>query len=596
MHFDINLTNIAPGRHLSGNDYGNWSGPGIEATLGSDEARCASNGNTMLIVAGTARLAEISTSLTPVQLLERYAKYGKDIFSGLLGNFAIAIIDAGQRRVLLANDRMSVHGWCYRIEGEIISFSDRADQIGHAQDISRQAVLSYLLQHVIPSPETIYDNVSRLPPAHRLLFSTEGSDLAPFWAPCFVEPVKADFSALKEEFRGLIKASVERELATSQVRGLGTFLSGGTDSSTVSGVLSKLADQPIRAYSIGFDVDGYDEMEYARIAARHFGLDHREYYLTPEDVRTGMPLVATHYDQPFGNSSAVAAYHCARVAHEEGISTLLAGDGGDELFGGNARYAKQRVFGWYGSIPSPIRRYGMEPLLADNPLATRIPLISKAASYIQQARVPMPDRLNMYNLLQRIGLQQVLTDEFLRQVDVGQIQSDQQAVYNRCSSPFQVNRMLAFDWKYTLADNDLPKVCGTSALAGINVAFPLLADELIDFSLRLPAEYKLKGLQLRWFFKEALRDFLPEPIITKKKQGFGLPFGVWALRHDALRRLATDALGSFAERGVIRKDFIKRLQEELLPAHPAYYGELAWIITMFEFWLRDRAPEFRLEE
>ena len=155
--------------------------------------------------------------------------------------------------------------------------------------------------------------------------------------------------------------------------------------------------------------------------------------------------------------------------------------------------------------------------------------------------------------------------------------------------------MLAFDWKYTLADNDLPKVIGTTDLAGISVGFPLLSDELIDFSLRLPAEYKLKGLQLRWFFKEALRDFLPEQIITKKKQGFGLPFGVWALRHDALRRLAEDALASFGERGVVRATFIKRLREELLPAHPGYYGELAWIMTMLEFWIRDRAPDFRLD-
>lgn len=595
MRFEINLARLAPGEHFSGNAAKHWPGPGIKADLEDSNARLAGNGNTLVILIGLVRLAGSITTMAPDELLERYTKSGIEFLDGLLGRYAIAFVDVALRRVILANDRMNTHGWCYSTAGDCISFSDRADRIGAPDDISRQALLSYLLQHVIPSPETIYSNISRLPPAHRLVFSATGRDLAPHWIPIFEEPRHADLTQLKEEFRSLIEGSVARELSNVGNGKIGTFLSGGTDSSTVSGMLRKLAGEPIRAYSIGFDVDGYDEMEYARMAARHFGIDHREYYLTPEDVRTGMPLVATHYDQPFGNSSAVAAYHCARVAREEGISTLLAGDGGDELFGGNTRYAKQRIFSWYEGVPGAIRRFAMEPLLADNPLASRIPLVSKAASYIQQARIPMPDRLNMYNLLQRLGLQQVLTDEFFNQVDAEQIQADQRAVYSRCSSPFQVNRMLAFDWKYTLADNDLPKVSGTTALAGINVAFPLLSDELIDFSLRLPAEYKLKGLQLRWFFKEALRDFLPEQIIVKKKQGFGLPFGVWALRHDALRHLAEDALSSFAERGIIRKDFIKRLREELLPAYPGYYGELAWIITMLEFWLRDRAPNFRMK-
>lgn len=594
MRFDINLANLQTGQHLSGKDFGNWSGPGVTAIVDTDGAKRAGNGRTMLLLVGQVRIAGTHTNLQSAQLLELYLTSGPKMVTDLRGRFAIAVIDSERRQVLLANDRMSTHGWCYRVDRQTISFSDRADQIGQAGDISHQAMLAYLFQHVIPSPETIYSNVSRLPAGHCLLLSSRSMEISPHWSPEFQNPCKADFGELKEEFRSLLEASVASEVACDRSSTIGTFLSGGTDSSTVTGLLRKISGAPVPAYSIGFNVDGYDEMEYARIAARHFDVEHREYYLSPDDVLIGMPKVAVHYDQPFGNSSAVAAYHCARVAREDGLSTLLAGDGGDELFGGNARYAKQRIFSWYENIPSPVRRFVMEPLLADNALAERIPLVSKVASYVQQARVPMPDRLNMYNLLLRLGLQEVLTPVFLRRVDVDAIRASQRAIYQKCASPFQVNRMLAFDWKYTLADNDLPKVTGTTDLAGIGVGFPLLADELIDFSLRLPAEYKLKGLQLRWFFKEALRDFLPEQIITKKKQGFGLPFGVWALRHDALRRLAEDALASFGTRGVIRADFIKRLREELLPAYPSYYGELAWIIAMLEFWLRDRAPDFRL--
>jgi len=117
----------------------------------------------------------------------------------------------------------------------------------------------------------------------------------------------------------------------------------------------------------------------------------------------------------------------------------------------------------------------------------------------------------------------------------------------------------------------------------------------VDFSLRLPTDYKLKGMKLRWFFKEALRGFLPDEVIAKKKQGFGLPFGVWLTRHDGLRQLAEDSLGSLGTRGIVRPDFVRRLLPELVPQHPGYYGEMVWILTMLEQWLRMRAPNVGIQ-
>jgi len=144
--------------------------------------------------------------------------------------------------------------------------------------------------------------------------------------------------------------------------------------------------------------------------------------------------------------------------------------------------------------------------------------------------------------------------------------------------------MLAFDWKYTLADSDLPKVVGSAAMAEMAVAFPLLDDELVDFSLRLAPDLKLRGRRLRYFFKEALRGFLPDAIITKQKHGFGLPFGPWVLQDGPLRELALDALTSLKGRGMVRPAFIDELVHKLLPAHPGYYGELVWVLMMLEGW------------
>ena len=131
-------------------------------------------------------------------------------------------------------------------------------------------------------------------------------------------------------------------------------------------------------------------------------------------------------------------------------------------------------------------------------------------------------------------------------------------------------------------------------LAGVAVGFPMLDPQLLAFSQRLPTAHKLKGLQLRWFFKEALRGFLPDAILTKKKQGFGLPFGVWVNQHAGLRAMATEALRSLADRGVVRSDFIRTVLERRLPEHPGYYGEMVWILMVLEFWLRDKAPHYRL--
>jgi asparagine synthase (glutamine-hydrolysing) len=128
----------------------------------------------------------------------------------------------------------------------------------------------------------------------------------------------------------------------------------------------------------------------------------------------------------------------------------------------------------------------------------------------------------------------------------------------------------------------------------MGVGFPLLDRDLLDFSLALPSTLKLKGSQLRWFFKESLRGFLPDEILVKKKHGFGLPFGVWAVRHPGLQALSRDSLHALGERGVVRPAFVARLMSELLPAHPGYYGELVWILMMLEQWLRRARPQLRL--
>jgi len=513
--------------------------------------------------------------------------------ANITGHFALGLVQPSGR-VVLAVDRFAVHSLCYSVADGQIRFSARADQLAQEPPrIDPQAIFDYLYFHAIASPRTIYQDIFRLPPGHYGVFENGQLHVAPYWIPDFQEPARtASFSKLKAEFRALTQEAVRKELDSDHTA---CFLSGGTDSSTVAGMASAAAGATVDTYSIGFDAQGYDEMAFARIAANHFKTRHHEYYVTPDDLVREIPTVAAHFDQPFGNSSALPSYCCANLARQDGVTKLLAGDGGDELFGGNTRYAKQRVFGWYAQVPSLLRKNLLEPLLGQA-AAKSLPVVRKAASYVEQARVPIPDRLQMYNLIMRLGPSEVLTPELMGRIDVALPLRLQREVWELPGTCSKLNRELAFDWRFTLAESDLPKVVGATSLAGVEVGFPMLDHQLLAFSLKLPTDYKLKGLKLRWFFKEALRDFLPPEIITKKKQGFGLPFGVWTATTPALLTLATESLNALVDRKIVRSDFVQSLLHERLHEHPGYYGEMIWILMMLEQWLRAKAPAYRADD
>lgn len=525
---------------------------------------------------------------------QAHAARGPGCAADVGGEFAVAL-DLSGGGSYLAVDRFAVHSLCYAVHEGRLHYATRADVLARhlgIREIDPQAIYSYLFHHCIPSPRTIYAGIYRLPPAHYALFQNGQLTVAPYWVARFDEQANPSFDALRDEFRGILRSAV-RERLDSGGR-TACFLSGGTDSSTVAGLLGEVTGQAPASYSIGFDSEGYDEMAYARIAAKAYGADHHEYYVTPADLVKAIPEVAAHYDQPFGNSSAVPAFYCASKARADGYTRMLAGDGGDELFGGNTRYAKERVFHVYSQIPSPLRAGVLHPLFM-NPVTGSIPLLKKGTSYIRQARVPMPDRMQSYNQLERLGVAEVLTPAFLAAVETDGPRQHQRATWN--AGPHDaslVNQMLAFDWRYTLAENDLPKVVGTTGLAGVDVSFPLLDTRLLDFSLKLPTHYKLKGLKLRWFFKEALRGFLPDEILTKKKHGFGLPFGPWAVKDAALNALAAESLRGIVARGIVRAEFVDSLLTRRLKEHAGYYGEMVWILMMLEQWLRRHAPDYRL--
>jgi asparagine synthase (glutamine-hydrolysing) len=196
--------------------------------------------------------------------------------------------------------------------------------------------------------------------------------------------------------------------------------------------------------------------------------------------------------------------------------------------------------------------------------------------------------MEAYNLLVRYNYENVFTSEFLANIDPIQPSVLSRQTYDQTHAHSLINRMLAFDWKFTLADNDLPKVIKACELTGMDVSFPLLNNAIVDFSARLEPQLKLKGTKLRYFFKEALRDFLPDEIIVKQKQGFGLPVGIWLQKHKLLQTLAADSLNDLKSRKIIRSDFIDKLLGQYLYEHASYHGTMIWLLMMLEHWYKQR--------
>ena len=570
--------------------------PGTAVTVTSGPIHVAVHGHPHWVGAETAARGPLALEDFCRRAIDAYRQDDDGFLARAGGDFSLALVDEHSGRVTLAIDRIGVRNIVYEQVGNTLIFGATSDVVrAHplaSSSISAQAMYDYVYFHMIPGPATVYREHARLRAGHALRYASNEAIVRRYWQARFGEPDRGTVAEFKPAFRAAIDAGVA---AVADGAKCGAFLSGGTDSSTIAGLLGSITGAAARTYSIGFSAAGYDEMEYARITARHFGTTHHEYYVTPDDVVAAIPLIASAYDQPFGNASAVPTYYCARMAQADGVTRMLGGDGGDELFGGNTRYAKQYQLALYQRIPSALRRL-LEPAVLGMPGVASVPILRKVHSYVGQARLPMPARYDTYNLLTRLGPENVFDREFLAEVDPAAPLALLGGEYADTQAKSLINRLLALDLRFTLADNDLPKVTRTCDLAGVDVAFPLLHEAVVELSTMLPPQLKVRGNRLRYFFKEALRDFLPEATIAKQKHGFGLPAGLWLRDHAKLRELGGDALTSLRSRHIFRAELLDDLLSTRLNEHAPYYGTLTWVLMMLEMWFRahvDVAPSIR---
>lgn len=523
-------------------------------------------------------------------LIQGFRERGVALLDVLEGDFCIAVIGQQQAAGLVAIDRMGICGLYHAIVGQQLHFGTRLARLFVSKEVPQavdpQALFNYVYFHVIPSPRTIYRNIQKLEPAQYLAWDAGKLQISTYWQPSFAPPSdKFDRERLARGVRDSIEQAVGR---CDEGGSTGAFLSGGLDSSTVSGMLARARGGPIPTFSIGFQEHGYDELPYARIAARHFGTNAFEHYVSIGDIEHAVPLMAAFFDEPFGNSSAIPAYICARVAREHGTRALLAGDGGDELFAGNERYARQKLFELYAYAPPWFRARVLEPWLGKDRAPQRLWPLRKLQRYIEQAATPLPARLEAHNLMHSLSIDKVFDHGLADDIDASEPLRELDRRYHSIQANDALDRMLFLDWKITLADNDLRKVNGACAVAGVDVRYPMLDEGVVGVSTRIPAAEKLKRFKLRAFYKSAFQDFLPREIIEKPKHGFGLPFGQWLTASPRLSELIDDTLTDLKKRGLFAATFVEEVRQSHRDRHAAYFGTQLWVLFMLEQWWQHR--------
>jgi asparagine synthase (glutamine-hydrolysing) len=274
------------------------------------------------------------------------------------------------------------------------------------------------------------------------------------------------------------------------------------------------------------------------------------------------------------------------LASQNGVSTLLAGDGGDELFAGNERYASDRKFALYQDLPITLRRWMIEPavqLLPESEGKLGLP-----RRYIRRANIPNPRRIFSYGLFLSSRPEDIFEPDFLRSAPPEHWMNIADGHFHSHDSRSELNRILYLDVKMTLADNDLRKVLGTAEIAGVRARFPLLDHRLVELSGRIPSRLKLKGFKKRYIFKEAMKETLPAEILNKQKHGFGVPVALWFLQDPRLDSLMKDILNDSRtrQRGYFRPAFIEDVMRRHRHEDAKNYGEILWYLVVLELWHR----------
>lgn len=510
-------------------------------------------------------------------LLELYLEKKDAMLDDLNGMFSFAIWDNREKRLLLARDRLGKKPLYYcRMNGRL-SFSSELYSLLQDRSVptnlDRQAMFEYLMYDFIPAPHSIFDNVYKLPAGHAAVFDPEGFHVRQYWKPPCPED-SADYSVQREALEELLRDAVRLRLISDVP--LGSFLSGGLDSSLVTALMCENGSEKVRTFSISFPGTSYDESKWSRLAAGFLGTDHTEQPVE-FDIESLLSSMVRHFGEPFGDSSAVPTWRLCETTRGH-VTVALSGDGGDELFGGYERYLARRFQQIYELLPSALREKVIEPLVLRLPATTdyygtstpkKLRLFVEACKRIRDNPLAVVPRTFSHAQVNELtGLDY--------QVDMDPVIS----VARQWVGLDPISHMMMADIQTYLAEDILTKVDRMSMAHALEVRSPLLDYRVVELACRMPLGFKIRRGKTKRILRDAARGHVPAAILSRSKYGFQIPLGSWfkgTLLNWAEQRLMD------SNHGLFDRSVVQRLWQEHQRGI-ADHTHRIWLLISFNEW------------
>ena len=527
-------------------------------------------------------------------ILHLYEEYGQHCVHHLRGMFAFALWDARRKKLFCARDRLGIKPFYYAITGNRFVFASEAKALfeipGFQPRLNRRALPEFFAFGYLSSDETLFEGVRKLLPGHHLQIELTNHDAEPkvaqYWDLDIAPSSERSEAEYVEQFREQFSDTVNSHLMSDVP--VGVFLSGGLDSSSIAAVMAGLRKEPVQTFSVGYAEDEYSELPYARQLAKHLGAEYNEVILGPQQFFASLPQLIWHEDEPLVWPSSVALHYVSRLAREK-VKVVLTGEGADETFAGYLKYRATlwnlRAAPFYRMLIPQRLQHLIRNILNWETIPDRLrrKLRHSFLSYSDSFKKIYFD--NFYSVFRQEQHSELFTPELaeeLREIDA--YANSMQFYRSNGTGENLLSRLLYLDIKTYLVEL-LMKQDQMSMAASIESRVPFLDHKLVEFTARVPATYKVRGLSGKYLLRKAMAHQLPPEVLRRSKKGFPTPIRPW-LRYRLFDKLSAVLLGGRAkERGLINFSYVRRLLEAHRQGH-SQATEGCWRLLNFELWNR----------
>ncbi|MDR3681136.1 MAG: asparagine synthase (glutamine-hydrolyzing) [Flavipsychrobacter sp.] len=516
-------------------------------------------------------------------ILELFASFGTKSFTWFNGMFAIAIYDIHENKLYLCRDQIGIKPLFYYWDGKTFIFgSELKVVVTHSKltgveklEINKEAIPYFLHLGFIPEPHTIYRQVYKFPSANYAVLdcASNNLDFFRYWSAeqhFLSEPLISEQKTLAT-YKHLLFDVIESQMISDVP--LGTFLSGGIDSSLVTAVASKISKQKVKSFSIGFNEAKYDESAYAEDIATNLGTEHHTFKVSVDDILELIPSLLEVYDEPYADSSAFPTMLVSRLARQH-VTVTLSGDGGDELFQGYGMYA------WANRLSKPLNKIMRKPIYHITQMGNN--RYKRAAELFDY---PSPKRLHTHIFSQE---QYFFSEKELNNLLINNAFNFESI--NRLDIPENsanpAEKQAFWDIKYYLKDDLLVKVDRASMQYSLECRVPLLDTRIVELGLNI--DYRLKvreGYGTKYLMKKVLYDLVPRKLFERPKKGFAIPLKEWL--QGPLKYLINDYLDeeTIRQYGVVSPEYVKDLLQQFQGGKDYLYNRI-WLLVVLHWWLK----------